>query len=85
MLFVHGRSSRRSRLVSIAQDVPVRDVDVTALQAELISTGCNLGQAMRHIKDFEGVSLDFEENYPNWEYSGEKVVIKGESTEFTKK
>ena len=80
-----GEAAGAAACVSIAQGVPVRDIDITGLQKELITTGCNLGQAMRHIKDFDGVSMDFVENYPNWEHSGEKVVIKGESTEFTRK
>ena len=80
-----GEAAGAAACVSIAQDIPPRNVDVTALQTELIQTGCNLGQAMRHIKDFSGVSLDFEEAYPNPEYRNHAVVVKNRADEFTGK
>ncbi|MBO5952521.1 MAG: FAD-dependent oxidoreductase [Oscillospiraceae bacterium] len=80
-----GEAAGAAVCVSIAQDISPRKIDVTALQKELIGTGCNLGQAMRHIKDFSGVSLGYEEAYPNPEHRSHAVTIQNRSNEFTRK
>lgn len=78
-----GEAAGVAACASIAQNILPREIDVTALQAELIGTGCNLGQAMRHMKDFTGVSLAYEENYPNPEHSSKSVVVQNKVNEFT--
>lgn len=80
-----GEAAGTAACASIAQNTPLRKIDVTALQAELIGAGCNLGQSMRFIKDFSGISLDFDEAYQNPEHSSVSVVIKNEVNEFTGK
>ena len=80
-----GEAAGAAACASIAQNILVRNVDIDGLQAELISDGCNLGQSMRYIKDFSGVSLDYEEAYPNPEHRSEVVVVQNKVNEFTKK
>lgn len=79
-----GEAAGVAACASVAQNILPREINVTALQAELIGTGCNLGQAMRHIKDFTGLSLDYEENYPNPEHFSKSVVVQNKVNEFTK-
>ena len=80
-----GEAAGAAACVSIAQNIAPRAIDVTALQTELIADGCNLGQTMRHIKDFSGVSLEFEEQYPNRQHHHKAVTIENRTNEFTGK
>jgi hypothetical protein len=80
-----GEAAGAAACASIAQNILVRNVDIEGLQAELIGGGCNLGQSMRYIKDFSGVSLDYEEAYPNPEHRSYAVKIQNRSNEFTGK
>ena len=80
-----GEAAGVAACISLAADVAPRDIDVKALQSELIRTGGNLGQALRAIP---GVSLEaaaYEELYPNPEFCSVAVTVKDAVNEFTKK
>ena len=71
--------------ISLAEDITPRNIDVKKLQTELISTGCNLGQAMREINGVSVDSISHDVKYSNPEYSATSVTIKNEANEFTRK
>ena len=80
-----GEAAGAATCISLASGVAPRDIDVRALQAELIRTGGNLGQALRAIP---GIRLDaaaYEELYPNPEFCEVAVTVKDAVNEFTKK
>ena len=55
--------------ISLAENIPPRAVDVKALQAELIASGCNIGQNMRAIPGVDP-NVSFEDRYVNPELVG---------------
>ena len=79
-----GEAAGVATCISLAENITPREINVKALQSELISTGCNIGQSMREIEGVDAVSINHDERYPNPEYRNKAVVIKGESNEFTK-
>ncbi|MBR2907719.1 MAG: FAD-dependent oxidoreductase [Clostridia bacterium] len=80
-----GEAAGVASCISLAEDIPPRKINVKALQSELISTGCNLGQAMREIDGVSATSISHDEKYPNPEYKSMSVVIKNRVNEFTRK
>ncbi len=79
-----GEAAGVAACVSLAENIPPRAINVKALQAELISTGCNLGQSMREIEGLSSVSTSHEERYPNPEYTKTRIVVQNQSNEFTR-
>lgn len=80
-----GEAAGVAVCISLAENVSPRQIDVKALQSELIRTGGNLGQALRAIP---GVTLEagaYEELYPNPEFCEVAVTVKDAVNEFTKK
>ena len=80
-----GEAAGVATCISLAADVAPRAINVKSLQSELIATGGNLGQAMRVIEGINENVESFEDKYPNPEYIGHSVVVKGEANEFTRK
>lgn len=80
-----GEAAGVACCISLAENVSLRDINVKALQSELIATGCNIGQSMREIEGVASVSTSHDERYPNPEYNSKSVVIENSSNEFTRK
>lgn len=80
-----GEAAGVASAISIANDITPRDINVKALQSELIATGCNIGQAMREIDGLSDVSTSYEERYPNPEFVGYTAIVENLANEFTKK
>ena len=80
-----GEAAGVASAISIADDIAPRNVNIKALQNELIATGCNLGQAMREIEGVSSASISHEERYPNLEFKGRKLLVENIVNEFTRK
>jgi hypothetical protein len=81
-----GEAAGVAMCISLAESVSPREIDVKALQRELIETGCNLGQAMREINGISEISISHDDKYPNPEYrEKKKVVVQDKVSEFTRK
>ena len=71
---------------SLVENVTPRQINIKALQSELIETGCNLGQGMREINGISGGVSVCDTKYPNPEYKEKtKVIVQNRTTEFTRK
>ena len=64
-----GEAAGTAMAISLAENIPPRAVDVKALQAELIASGCNIGQNMRAIPGVDP-NASFEDRYVNPELVG---------------
>ena len=81
-----GEAAGVATCISLAEDITPREINVKALQSELIATCCNLGQAMREINGLSEISISHDDKYPNPEYNEKKkVVVQNKVTEFTRK
>lgn len=80
-----GEAAGVATCISIAEDIPLRRINVKALQNELIATGGNLGQAMKTIEGLSSTVSDHDAKYPNGEYNKHAITIRGEANEFTRK
>ena len=81
-----GEAAGVATCISLAEDITPREINVKALQSELIATCCNLGQAMREINGISEISISHDDKYPNPEYKEKKkVVVQNKVTEFTRK
>ena len=78
-----GEAAGTAACMSIDNDVTPRNVDVSALQRELVANNVNLGQSMRKIPSLE-MADDAEDEYANPEYIKNAVTIKGAGNEFTR-
>lgn len=79
-----GEAAGTAACISIAEDIAPRDINVKALQSELIRHGGNLGQGMREIPGLTLGISSYEENYPNPEYSDKAIVVQNQNNEFTR-
>lgn len=64
-----GEAAGTAMAISLAENIRPRDVDVKALQAELIASGCNIGQNMRAIPGIDPAAT-FEDRHANPELIG---------------
>lgn len=64
-----GEAAGTAMAISLAENIPPRAVDVKALQAELIASGCNIGQNMRAIPGVDP-NASFEDRHANPELVG---------------
>ena len=80
-----GEAAGVAACISLAENVTPRQIDVKALQTELIQTGGNLGQAMREINGIIVTEISHDKKYVNPEYTANALTIKNSATEFTRK
>jgi len=78
-----GEAAGVATAISLADNIAPRNINVKALQNELVATGCNIGQTMREINGVSGTSLSHDERYP-FAYKNSKTVIQNQSNEFTR-
>ena len=64
-----GEAAGTAMAISLAENIRPRDVNVKALQAELIASGCNIGQNMRAIPGIDPAAT-FEDRHANPELVG---------------
>lgn len=78
-----GEAAGVATAISLADDIAPRNINVKALQNELVATGCNIGQTMREINGVSGTALSHDERYP-FSYKNSHTVIQNQSNEFTR-
>ena len=79
-----GEAAGVASCISLAENITPREVNVKALQSELVKTGCNIGQALRDIDGIDSEFITHEDRYPNSRHLSKKTVT-AVATEFTRK
>ena len=79
-----GEAAGAAACASIRDGVTVRNIDVKALQRELIASGSNLGQSMRAIPGVTDQTEAAEERFKDLENHIGAEVVRGQTNEFTR-
>jgi hypothetical protein len=79
-----GEAAGAAACASIRDGVTVRNIDVKALQRELIASGSNLGQSMRAIPGVTDQTEAVEERFKDLENHIGAEVVRGQRNEFTR-
>ena len=79
-----GEAAGAASCISLAENITPREVNVKALQSELVKTGCNIGQALRDIDGIDSEFITHEDRYPNSRHMSKKTVT-AVANEFTRK
>ena len=79
-----GEAAGTAVCQSLARDIPVRQIDVKALQQELVANRCNIGQTMREIPGLNaGTDAPDAMSFGNFEFKHHsQTVVTGKTNEF---
>ncbi len=80
--FTMGEAAGTACALSLAAGYTVRELDVKALQRELLANGVNLGQSFRPIPGVTDGTNALRDDYKNPEFKEEKFVVRDAGNEF---
>lgn len=81
--FTMGEAAGTATCISLKNDVAPRNIDVKALQRELVANNVNIGQMMRVIDGVNDTVGEYKDDYKNYEWLSKTVSVTDKANEFT--